>query len=75
MPFIYISSLKKRSWLIIPVGIALALVVELFALKTGRWAYNDFMPLIPLLSVGITPAIQLGLLGYTTFKLQEYFLR
>lgn len=71
-PFILISSFKKYDWLIVIVGIVIAINIEWYALATGRWAYNAYMPIIPLLSVGLTPAIQLGLFGYISFKIQEY---
>lgn len=67
LPFIYLASLRKKSPLIIPVGVFIAIVIELYALDTGRWAYNEYMPIVPLLSVGLTPMIQLGLLGYFSY--------
>lgn len=72
LPFVFISSLRKQSWVIIFVGLVLSISIEWYALATGRWAYNAYMPIIPLLSVGLTPAIQLGLLGLLSFKIQEY---
>jgi hypothetical protein len=67
LPFLF-SPLKKRSWLIVLFGIILAVFIEWYALRTGRWAYNDFMPIIPFLNVGLTPTIQLGLLGYVSYR-------
>src|SRR3989344_4715257 len=49
LPFLYLPYFTKRKWLIIPIGIILALAIELFALSTGRWSYNELMPLIPFL--------------------------
>jgi len=71
LPFVLISSFKKYEWLIIVIGIVVAVSIEWYALTTLRWAYNDYMPIIPLLSVGLTPTIQLGLLGYLSFKINE----
>lgn len=62
------SFLKERIWLIIPVGIIIAIFIELYALGVNRWAYNEYMPIIPMLDIGVTPTIQLGLLGYIIFK-------
>jgi hypothetical protein len=62
---------KKYSWLIILLGVGLAIGIEKWALATGRWDYNEYMPVIPLLGVGLTPTIQLGLLGYLAWQLQE----
>ncbi len=71
LPFLLISTFKKYNWLIIIIGMIVAVGIEWYALATGRWEYNFYMPVIPLISVGLTPAIQLGLLGYLSFKLQE----
>jgi len=71
LPFVLISSFKKHNWLIVFIGIVVAISIEWYALATGRWAYNAYMPIIPLLSVGLTPAIQLGLLGLLSFKINE----
>ncbi len=68
MPFIFVPSLKRKSLLIIFVGILIAICIELYALNTGRWAYNEYMPMIPILGVGLTPTIQLGLLGYVSYR-------
>ena len=64
---------KKQSWLIIPIGFVISVIIEWWALGTYRWSYDISMPIIPFLSVGLTPTIQLGLLGYISFKIQEYF--
>jgi hypothetical protein len=69
LPFLYMDFFKKRLWLIFVIGIVLATIIELYALATGRWSYGHEMPLIPLLNTGLTPTIQLGLLGYLTYKL------
>jgi hypothetical protein len=67
LPFIYVAWFQKRSWLILILGVILSILIEWYALNTGRWAYNVYMPIIPFLNVGLTPTIQLGLLGYFTF--------
>lgn len=69
LPFIFIPRLKRKSWLIILIGILVAIFIELHALETGRWAYNVYMPIIPILSVGLTPTIQLGILGYLSYRI------
>lgn len=73
LPFVLVLSFKKYDWLIIIIGFIVAVSIEWSALATGRWTYNAYMPIIPLLSVGLTPAIQLGLLGLLSFKIQEKF--
>ena len=48
-------------------GIVVAVLIELWALQTGRWAYTGAMPLVPFLGAGLTPTIQLGFLGYVIY--------
>lgn len=43
-------------------GFIIAVIIERYALSTGRWAYNDLMPMIPLLDVGLLPILQMILL-------------
>ena len=74
IPFLYISFFRKRNWLVILGGIIISILIEWHGLGTGRWSYNDYMPIIPILSVGLTPTIQLGILGYLSFIWQEYIL-
>ena len=62
--FLSVPTLRKRSWLLLPIGFMVAIFIEWYALGTGRWAYNGLMPIIPGLHVGLTPAIQLGLISY-----------
>lgn len=71
-PFIFLNSFKKYTWIIIPIGIILAVSIEWYALGTGRWGYNEYMPIVPYLEVGLTPLIQLGVLGYISVCLERY---
>lgn len=73
LPFLYLYFLKDKSWLILVLGTIIAILNEWYGLNTSRWAYNALMPIIPILETGITPTIQLGLLGYITFKISEKF--
>lgn len=41
-----------------------AVILEEWALATGRWVYADAMPLVPYLWVGLTPTLQLGVTGF-----------
>lgn len=66
-PFVFIPRLRGKSWLIIFIGVLVAIFIELWALNTGRWAYDGYMPIIPILGVGLTPTVQLGLLGYLSY--------
>src|SRR3989338_8107847 len=53
--------------------IIFAILLEKWALGTGRWVYTDAMPIIPFLRVGLTPVIQLGLLGYISLRISNFF--
>jgi hypothetical protein len=69
LPFLYFAILKHKGALIIPTGLVIAFAIEHWALSTGRWAYKEFMPVVPLLEVGLTPLIQLGFLGYASYSI------
>lgn len=71
-PFIFSKSTKYTGLLIFIIGTIVAIFNEWYGLNTARWAYNSLMPIIPLFHVGLTPAIQLGILGYATYGLQRY---
>jgi len=53
-------------WRSVVLTMALALVVqvavEIGALRAGLWAYNAQMPRLPVVNVGLTPALQMPLL-------------
>lgn len=57
----------KNIWCIVVVSIFFAVGLEFWALNVGRWAYTDSMPL--MFGIGLTPAIQLGLLAYISVKI------
>lgn len=71
LPFIFFDKLKNKSWLIIIIGVIIAILNEWYGLGTARWMYNSFMPILPIINVGLTPAIQLGILGYVSFRFAE----
>ncbi len=52
-------------------GFAVALVVEKYALATGRWQYTDLMPIIPFLKVGLSPILQMTILPLLTIILLQ----
>lgn len=74
-PFLYFPSFKKYRLLAVVVWIVVAILIEIYALSTGRWMYNEYMPLIPLLGIGFTPTIQLALLGFVSLKIEGMFFR
>lgn len=68
LPFLFLPRLEKKNYWIIIIGVVLAVLIEWYALLTGRWSYNSHMPIIPFLNVGLTPTIQLALLGFVSFE-------
>jgi hypothetical protein len=69
--FTRVTFLKDRDKLIIVIGILIAIFNEWYGLGTNRWSYNSFMPILPIINVGLTPTFQLGLLGYLTYRIQK----
>ena len=69
VPFMYMAAFKRRLWLIVPIGLVLAVWIEVYALGAGRWSYNEMMPLLPFVHTGLTPTVQLALLGWVTYRL------
>lgn len=74
--FIYLSGwfiFKNRKWFLVErkypyiflifMSFCLAIIIENFSLRSNRWAYNDLMPIIPLIKVGIAPVLQLVVLS------------
>lgn len=53
-------------------GLIIAIIIEIWALQTNRWAYSELMPLIPIIKTGLTPTIQLAITGYITQKIIFY---
>ena len=51
------------------IGLLFAIIFEQFAVQTSRWEYSLLMPLIPLLKIGMSPALQMTLLTPLVFKL------
>ncbi|VAW31866.1 hypothetical protein MNBD_CPR01-31 [hydrothermal vent metagenome] len=73
LPFLYFEFLKNKAWLIFIIGIAVAIFNEWYGLSTLRWIYSSNMPIIPIIKTGLTPTLQIGLLGYISFKITTFF--
>src|SRR3989344_1326574 len=52
----------KNLFVVIIIGLTMAVLIEKYALLTSRWEYNSAMPIIPLLKVGLTPILQMILI-------------
>ena len=57
------------------LGALFAVVVEWTALATGRWSYTDRMPVVPVLGVGLWPALQLALLAPVSVRVAWWLAR
>ena len=59
----WIQYLKiKRVLLLVLIGGAGAILSEMRHLSLGSWGYDDSMPLIPFVNVGISPVLQFMIL-------------
>ena len=65
----------NRPVFVVVGGAVVSIMIELWALETGRWVYDAAMPIIPILNTGFTSTIQLALTGYIavryTFKVKS----
>jgi len=50
------------------VGIAVAVLIERHALATGRWAYTERMPVLPVVHVGLVPVLQMVIAPAVAFR-------
>ena len=58
------------------LGVLLAVNVELWAVYVaGRWQYEDAMPLVPILHVGLTPILQMLIIPLAVLLLTSRFSR
>jgi 8-oxo-dGTP pyrophosphatase MutT (NUDIX family) len=60
---------RRQLWIAHLVLLLLAIGIELWALSTHRWTYNELMPIIPGFNVGLSPTLQLATTGLITFLL------
>jgi hypothetical protein len=70
---------RNRSWFqikrIMPVAVLLfsgaifAVVIEIHAIRTGRWGYTELMPLAPYIEVGLSPLLQLITLPWLAMRI------
>jgi len=60
---------SKRYVFIIISAFTISYLIEKWALVTGRWQYGAHMPIVPWLNIGLTPFVQLGLIGCLVYYL------
>lgn len=74
--FNWITDLKWEEVLVLMIfGGALAVIFELWALEFGVWDYNNKMPVVPYLQIGVFPLLQMILLPTLTIYLTGIFVR
>lgn len=61
-------NIPKFAYLTITGG-GIAILIELLAMKIGRWTYTSLMPLLPSVGVGLIPLLQLMILPYVSYIL------
>lgn len=61
-----------RTFWLVMVGGAGAVLTEIVHLAAGNWVYTDRMPLIPGLGVGLTPVLQFAVLPFLIYRLSFY---
>lgn len=79
--FIYRSQnwfLSLSPWKVIILlvsGGAIAIAIELHALATSLWKYSSYMPVLPLVGIGIAPFVQLIILPLPSMLLARKLIR
>jgi hypothetical protein len=65
-----------RYAVMLTIGVILAAVFELAALRSGRWAYTSSMPRLPMMAgLGLLPMLQMIILPPIIFKVTSVFER
>ena len=54
------------------LAVALSVAVESYGLATGRWAYTEIAPKLPLTNLSLVPVVQLVLLFPLSFALARW---
>ncbi|MFA5183685.1 MAG: hypothetical protein WC405_20440 [Syntrophales bacterium] len=62
---------KFRIFFIILAGLVIGIIIEKICLQAGRWSYNQAMPIIPFIKVGLSPVLQMTILPLTTFAIAK----
>lgn len=68
-----LAKITKRNWLFPALAILLAVLIEWWALGSGRWVYSSLMPVVPILQVGLSPLVQLVATGILSQKIINFF--
>lgn len=72
----WIKSMNRKNILtLIFLGGAIAVGFEQWAIADEMWSYTDNMPVIPFLSAGLSPLLQMMLLPLLTFLISQRFFK
>ena len=73
---LWIQHLKwQQITIVILIGFTGAVLAEMWHLSSGSWAYDNSMPIIPLVNVGISPVLQFMILPLLSYFLSFYRLK
>lgn len=53
-------------------GFVIAVIIEKMALSSGRWEYNELMPIIPFFKIGLSPVFQMMILPVVVLRYVKY---
>jgi hypothetical protein len=72
----WLASLQKHIILISVVGILISYAIEMKNVYFLQlWSYNQYMPIIPILHVGLTPVLQMIVTPIFTFWISKKILK
>ncbi|HLD02357.1 MAG TPA: hypothetical protein VJC07_01505 [Candidatus Nanoarchaeia archaeon] len=71
LSFAWSITKKRNAMLSIILGVAIAVIFEIYAQATGRFSYLPIMPLIPFTTIGLTPVLQMIFTPLATFWVAE----
>jgi hypothetical protein len=63
------SSRRAVAWTTAALGTVTATAFEMWAVGRGRWTYNGYMPVLPLVGAGVWPVLQMSLLPPAAYLL------
>ncbi|MBI4154665.1 hypothetical protein HY498_01100 [Candidatus Woesearchaeota archaeon] len=66
---------KLKLGLLLVTSFFIAYIIELQGIYFGKWSYNEFMPIIPVLNVGLSPILQMIFLSFITFLIIKFLVR
>jgi len=65
----------RRGVVIGATGVLIAWLIELRAFSLDKWAYDDLMPIVPWMNVGLSPLLQMIVTPLLTFWIVQKLMR